>query len=72
MAAESGAVFNYNSGATQLLAHVFRRATGTDIEECRSGLKGETIRDALQFSGVFFGDFFIPDMSLLIKICFCH
>jgi len=33
MAAEPGAVFNYNSGATQLLAHVFRRATGTDIEE---------------------------------------
>jgi CubicO group peptidase (beta-lactamase class C family) len=33
MAREPGAAFNYNSGATQLLAHIFRRATGTDIEE---------------------------------------
>jgi CubicO group peptidase (beta-lactamase class C family) len=32
MAREPGASFNYNSGATQLLAHIFRRATGTDIE----------------------------------------
>ena len=33
MSDEPGAVFNYNSGASQLLAHVFRRATGTDVEE---------------------------------------
>ena len=33
MMAEPGARFNYNSGASQLLAHVFRRATGIDIEE---------------------------------------
>lgn len=33
MAREPGAAFNYNSGATQLLAHVFRTATGKDIEE---------------------------------------
>jgi CubicO group peptidase (beta-lactamase class C family) len=33
MAREPGAVFNYNSGATELLAHIFRRATGVDIEE---------------------------------------
>ena len=33
MAEEPGARFNYNSGATQLLAHIFRRATQTDIEE---------------------------------------
>src|SRR5205085_12659029 len=28
MAQEPGSLFNYNSGATQLLAHVFRAATG--------------------------------------------
>lgn len=33
MSHEPGAVYNYNSGATQLLAHVFRAATGIDIEE---------------------------------------
>ena len=33
MAEEPGTRFNYNSGASQLLAHVFRRATGVDIEE---------------------------------------
>jgi len=33
MAREPGAVFNYNSGETQLLSHVFRVATGRDIEE---------------------------------------
>ncbi len=33
MAEEPGAVVNYNSGATQLLAHVFHAATGQDIEE---------------------------------------
>ena len=33
MAAEPGTVFNYNSGATAVLAHVFYRATGVDIEE---------------------------------------
>lgn len=33
MAEEPGTRFNYNSGATELLAHVFRRATGVDIEE---------------------------------------
>lgn len=33
MAHEPGAVFQYNSGATQLLSHVFRAATGRDIEE---------------------------------------
>ena len=33
MAAEPGKVFNYNGGATQLLAHVFRVATGHDLEE---------------------------------------
>ncbi|HZS05408.1 MAG TPA: serine hydrolase [Blastocatellia bacterium] len=33
MAHEPGAVFAYNSGATQLLAHIFRVATGKDIEE---------------------------------------
>jgi CubicO group peptidase (beta-lactamase class C family) len=33
MAAEPGTVFNYNSGATAVLAHVFFRATGVDIEE---------------------------------------
>jgi CubicO group peptidase (beta-lactamase class C family) len=33
MAAEPGTRWNYNSGASQLLAHIFRRATKTDIEE---------------------------------------
>jgi CubicO group peptidase (beta-lactamase class C family) len=33
MANEPGEVFRYNSGATQLLAYIFRRATGRDIEE---------------------------------------
>ena len=33
MAREPGETFNYNSGATELLAHIFRRATGADIEE---------------------------------------
>jgi CubicO group peptidase (beta-lactamase class C family) len=33
MSEEPGARFNYNSGASQLLAHIFARATGTDIEE---------------------------------------
>lgn len=33
MAHEPGAVFQYNSGATQLLSHIFRVATGKDIEE---------------------------------------
>jgi CubicO group peptidase (beta-lactamase class C family) len=33
IAQEPGAVFNYNSGASQLLAHIFRVATGKDIEE---------------------------------------
>ena len=33
MAADPGAVFNYNSGASALLAYVFVRATGRDIEE---------------------------------------
>jgi CubicO group peptidase (beta-lactamase class C family) len=33
MAREPGTAFNYNSGATQLLAHIFRAASGTDIEE---------------------------------------
>jgi len=33
MAHDPGKVFHYNSGATQLLAHIFRVATGTDIEE---------------------------------------
>jgi len=32
MAHEPGKKFEYNSGATQILAHVFRVATGTDIE----------------------------------------
>ena len=30
---EPGRVFNYNSGATELLAYIFRVATGKDIEE---------------------------------------
>ncbi len=33
MAQEPGKVFQYSSGATQLLSHVFRSATGQDIEE---------------------------------------
>jgi len=33
MAREPGTVFNYSSGETQLLAHIFSRATGSDIEE---------------------------------------
>ncbi len=33
MAREPGAQFNYSSGETQLLAHIFKRATGVDIEE---------------------------------------
>jgi CubicO group peptidase (beta-lactamase class C family) len=33
MSEEPGTRFNYNSGASELLAHVFRRATGLDVEE---------------------------------------
>ena len=33
MATEPGATFNYNSGATLLLGHIFNKATGIDIEE---------------------------------------
>jgi len=33
MAIEPGESFNYNSGATQLLSYIFRKATGKDIEE---------------------------------------
>ena len=33
MAAEPGERWNYNSGASQLLSDIFRKATGTDIEE---------------------------------------
>jgi CubicO group peptidase (beta-lactamase class C family) len=33
MADEPGSVFNYNSGASELLAYIFRKATGKDIEE---------------------------------------
>jgi CubicO group peptidase (beta-lactamase class C family) len=33
MAKEPGTVFNYNSGATLVLGHVFNVATGIDIEE---------------------------------------
>lgn len=33
MADEPGKVFNYNGGATQILAHIFRVATGKDLEE---------------------------------------
>ena len=33
MMREPGTAFNYNSGESELLAHVFRQATGTDIEE---------------------------------------
>jgi CubicO group peptidase (beta-lactamase class C family) len=32
MAQEPGSTFRYNSGATQLLSYVFRKATGRDIE----------------------------------------
>ena len=33
MGNEPGKVFNYNSGAALILGHIFRLATGTDIEE---------------------------------------
>ncbi|MGH9201625.1 MAG: serine hydrolase domain-containing protein [Vicinamibacterales bacterium] len=33
MAQEPGTTFRYNSGATQMLSHIFKAATGTDIEE---------------------------------------
>ena len=33
MALEPGKSFNYNSGASQLLSYIFRKATGKDIEE---------------------------------------
>jgi CubicO group peptidase (beta-lactamase class C family) len=33
MSDEPGTKFNYNSGATELLADIFRKATGKDIEE---------------------------------------
>jgi CubicO group peptidase (beta-lactamase class C family) len=33
MAREPGTVFNYSSGETQLLSHIFRAVTGRDIEE---------------------------------------
>jgi CubicO group peptidase (beta-lactamase class C family) len=33
MAREPGEQWNYNSGASQLLAHIFRRATQMDVEE---------------------------------------
>src|SRR5262249_39760945 len=33
MAVEPGTVFNYNSGATELLSYIFTAATGKDIEE---------------------------------------
>ena len=33
MGTEPGTVFNYNSGATLILGHIFRLATGVDIEE---------------------------------------
>ena len=33
MAAEPGARWNYNSGASQLLSDIFRKATGIDIED---------------------------------------
>ena len=33
MATDPGTEFRYNSGATQLLAHIFKVATGQDIEE---------------------------------------
>ncbi len=33
MAADPGTVFNYNSGVTELLSYIFRKATGKDLEE---------------------------------------
>ena len=36
MALEPGQSFNYNSGASELLAYIFRKATGKDIEEYAS------------------------------------
>jgi CubicO group peptidase (beta-lactamase class C family) len=33
MAFEPGQAFNYNSGSSELLAYIFRKATGKDIEE---------------------------------------
>jgi CubicO group peptidase (beta-lactamase class C family) len=33
MAAEPGKVFVYNSGATQLLSHIFKKATGKTVDE---------------------------------------
>ena len=33
MSDDPGKIFNYNSGATELLSHIFRLATGMDIEE---------------------------------------
>lgn len=33
MMRDPGTAFNYSSGESQLLAHIFRRATGVDIEE---------------------------------------
>lgn len=33
MAEEPGTRFNYNSGATQLLSHIFKKATGRDLQE---------------------------------------
>ena len=33
MAREPGSLFNYSSGETELLAHIFRHATGVDVEE---------------------------------------
>jgi CubicO group peptidase (beta-lactamase class C family) len=33
MSDEPGMVFNYSSGVSQLLSHIFRAATGQDIEE---------------------------------------
>jgi len=37
MAREPGSQFNYSSGESELLAHVFRVATGSDIEEYAAG-----------------------------------
>jgi len=36
MAIEPGQSFNYNSGSSELLSYIFRRATGKDIEEYAS------------------------------------
>lgn len=33
MSEEPGTHFNYNSGASQILSHIFHRATGLDVEE---------------------------------------